>query len=172
MVRLQTRMMAVLRGLVFACLRVNASMSWTPVLQRVSVAAQRLAMLLCIEWSCEVSCWGVGARMGLATSTPCMSSPCGCRVELRWRVHGRVGEGVLEQLQDGECAFQETARDGRCCRVPSRSQSRASEQYGRWSCVEAVTRGCYPVETIVELYIKATLGGTTAVFMYPQNSMG
>ena len=36
----------------------------------------------------------------------------------------------------------------------------------------AVTRGCYPVETIVELYIKATLGGTTTVFMYPQNSMG
>ena len=60
MVRLQTRMMAVLRGvvmeMVFACLRVNASMSWTPVLQRVSVAAQRLVMLLCIEWSCEV-CW-------------------------------------------------------------------------------------------------------------------
>lgn len=41
---------------------------------------------------------------------------------------------------DGECAFQETARDGRCCRVPSaRSQSHASEQYGRWNCVE----GCY-----------------------------
>ena len=61
-------------------------------------------------------------------------------MELRWRVHGRVGEGVLEQLQDGECAFQETARDGRCCCVPSaRSQSHASEQYGRWSCVE----GCY-----------------------------
>ena len=77
MVRLQTRMMAVLRGLVFACLRVNVSMSRTPVLQRVSVAAQRLAMSLCIEWSCEVSCWGVGARMGLVTSTPCMSSPCG-----------------------------------------------------------------------------------------------
>ena len=36
----------------------------------------------------------------------------------------------------------------------------------------AVTRWCYPVETIVELYIKATLGGTTAMFMYPQNSMG
>lgn len=72
MVRLQTRMMAVLRGLVFACLRVNASMSWTPVLQRVSVAAQRLAILLCIEWSCKVCCWGVGARMGLVTSTPCM----------------------------------------------------------------------------------------------------
>ena len=65
MVRLQTRMMAVLRGLVFACLRVNASMSWTPVLQR-------LAILLCIEWSCKVCCWGVGARMGLVTSTPCM----------------------------------------------------------------------------------------------------
>ena len=87
-------------------------------------------------------------------------------------MHGRVGEGVLEQLQDGECAFQETARDGRCCCVPSaRSQSHASEQYGRWSCVEAVTRGCYPVETIVELYIKATLGGTTAMFMYLQGSM-
>ena len=94
-------------------------------------------------------------------------------MELRWRVHERVGEGVLEQLQDGECAFQETARDGRCCRVPSaRSQSHASEQYGRWSCVEAVTRGYYPVETIVELYIKATLGGTTAMFMYLQGSMG
>ena len=94
-------------------------------------------------------------------------------MELRWRVHGRVGEGVLEQLQDGECAFQETARDGRCCCVPSaRSQSHASEQYGRWSCVEAVTRGYYPVETIVELYIKATLGGTTAMFMYLQGSMG
>ena len=49
--RLQTRMMAVLRGVVFACLRVNVSMSRTPVSQRVSVAAQRLAMLLCIEWS-------------------------------------------------------------------------------------------------------------------------
>lgn len=36
----------------------------------------------------------------------------------------------------------------------------------------AVTKGCYPVETIVELYIKATLGDTTAVFMYPQDSMG
>ena len=78
MVQLQTRMMAVLRGVVFACLRVNVSMSRTPVSQRVSVAAQRLAMSLCTEWSCEVSCWGVGARMGLATSTPCMSSPCGC----------------------------------------------------------------------------------------------
>ena len=77
MVRLQTRMMAVLRGVVFACLRVNVSMSRTAVSQRVSVAAQRLAMSLCIEWSCEVSCWGVGARMGLVTSTPCMSSPCG-----------------------------------------------------------------------------------------------
>ena len=31
MVRLQTRMMAVLRGVVFACLRVNVSMSRTPV---------------------------------------------------------------------------------------------------------------------------------------------
>ena len=38
MMRLQTRMMAVLRGLVFACLRVNVSMSRTPVSQRVSVA--------------------------------------------------------------------------------------------------------------------------------------
>ena len=36
----------------------------------------------------------------------------------------------------------------------------------------AVTKGCYPVETIVELYIKATLGGTTTVFMYLQGSMG
>ena len=36
----------------------------------------------------------------------------------------------------------------------------------------AVTKGCYPVETIVELYIKATLGDTTAMFMYPQDSMG
>ena len=36
----------------------------------------------------------------------------------------------------------------------------------------AVTRGYYPVETIVELYIKATLGDTTAMFMYPQDSMG
>ena len=84
MVRLQTRMMTVLRELVmelvFACLRVNVSMSRTPVSQRVSVAAQRLAMLLCIEWSCEVCCWGVSARMGLVTSTPCMSSPCGCCV--------------------------------------------------------------------------------------------
>ena len=35
----------------------------------------------------------------------------------------------------------------------------------------AVTRGYYPVETIVELYIKATLGGTTAMFMYLQGSM-
>ena len=36
----------------------------------------------------------------------------------------------------------------------------------------AVMKGCYPVETIVELYIKATLGGTTTVFMYLQGSMG
>ena len=80
--------------------------------------------------------------------------------------------GYAEWSYDGGCyAFQETARDGRCCRVPSRSQSRASEQYGRWSCVEAVTRGYYPVETIVELYITATLGGTTAMFMYLQGSM-
>ena len=93
MVRLQTRMMAVLRGLVFACLRVSVSMSRTPVSQRVSVAVQHLVMLLCIEWSCEVSCWGVGARMGLATSTPCMSSPCGCRVAAVWLPCGcRVAE--------------------------------------------------------------------------------
>lgn len=140
MMRLQTRMMAVLRGLVFACLRVNVSMSRTPVLQRVSVAAQRLAMSLCIEWSCEVSCWGVGARMGLVTSTPCMSSPCGCVGTLSdCRVTAVWLGGYAAWSYDGECAFQETARDGRCCRVPSRSQSRASEQYGRWSCVE----GCY-----------------------------
>ena len=125
MVRLQTRMKAVLRGVVFACLRVNVSMSWTPVSQRVSVAVQRLTMLLCIECSCEVCCWGVGARMGLVTSTPCMSSPCDCRLTAVW-----LPCGFAEwRSYDGECTFQETARDGRCCRVPSaRSQSRASEQ--------------------------------------------
>ena len=126
MVRLQTRMMAVLRGVVFACLRVNVSMSRTPVSQRVSVAAQRLAMSLCIEWSCEVSCWGVGARMGLVTSTPCMSSPCdwvgtlsgatmesartrrrgGARTVARWRV--RVpGDG--ERWAMLLCAFGEVS---------------------------------------------------------------
>ena len=51
------------------------------------------------------------------------------------------------------------------------NHARASSMVGRvvW---RAVTRGCYPVETIVELCIKATLGDTTTVFMYPQDSMG
>ena len=56
------------------------------------------------------------------------------------------------------------------CLRRSLNHTRASSTVGGvvW---RAVTRGCYPVETIVELYIKATLGGTTAVFMYLQGSM-
>ena len=50
------------------------------------------------------------------------------------------------------------------------NRTRASSTVGGvvW---RAVMKGCYPVETIVELYIKATLGGTTAMFMYLQGSM-
>ena len=56
------------------------------------------------------------------------------------------------------------------CLRRSLNHTRASSTVGGvvW---RAVTRGCYPVETIVELYIKATLGGTTAMFMYLQGSM-
>ena len=62
--------------------------------------------------------------------------PCDCRLTAVW-----LPCGFAEwRSYDGECTFQETARDERCCRVPSaRCQSYASEQYGRWSCVE----GCY-----------------------------
>ena len=62
--------------------------------------------------------------------------PFDCRLTAVW-----LPCGFAEwRSYDGECTFQETARDERCCRVPSaRCQSYASEQYGRWSCVE----GCY-----------------------------
>ena len=128
MVRLQTRMMAVLRGLVFACLRVNVSMSRTPVLQRVSVAAQRLAMSLCIEWSCEVSCWGVGARMGLVTSTPCMSSPCGCVGTLSdCRVTAVWLGGYAEWSYDGECTNASARECSNSCKMESARSRRRRE---------------------------------------------
>ena len=59
-----------------------------PESECVDVVESRAAACLCccpvscrvmgIERRRDVGCWGVGARMCLVTSTPCMS--CGCRV--------------------------------------------------------------------------------------------
>ena len=86
--------------------------------------------------------------------------PCGCVGTLS----GATMEGVTRSMRRREMG------DIAMC-LRDLNHARASSTVGGvvW---RAVTKGCYPVETIVELYIKATLGDTTAVFMYPQDSMG
>ena len=96
--------------------------------------------------------------------------------------------GYAEWSYDGECTNASARECSNSCKMESARSRRRREMGDVAVCLRglnharasstvggvvwrAVTRGYYPVETIVELYIKATLGGTTAMFMYLQGSM-